>query len=25
MNEAICPACGTRWRHGRDNKAVIVA
>jgi len=25
MNEAICPTCGTRWRYGRDDKAVIVA
>jgi len=23
--EAICPTCGTLWRHGRDNKALIVA
>jgi len=25
MNEAICPTCGTRWRDGCDNEAVIVA
>jgi len=25
MNEAICPTCGTRWCHNRDNDAEIVA
>jgi len=22
--EAVCPTCGTPWRHGCDNRAVIV-